>query len=139
MFSWTDPQLPEIRLTPEIARSYSQIRYRDIVGKLPGVVLIKAPGHTPGHQMIYVQLASGREYLLIGDIGWALDNVTQQKLRPAATMRRINEDGAALMQQLRWIKGVMEQDKLTVIPSHDDSLLQDLAAKSLIGDGLLLR
>jgi hypothetical protein len=76
---------------------------------------------------------------LIGDVGWTLDNVTQQKLRPAATMRRINEDGAALAQQLRWIKSVMDQDKLVVIPSHDDKLLQDLAAKQLIGGDLLLR
>jgi len=105
----------------------------------PGIVLIKAGGHTPGHQMLYLRLDQGREYLLIGDVGWTLDNVTQLKLRPAATMRRINEDASALMQQLHWIKGVMDQEKLVVIPSHDDKLLQELAAKYLIGDGLMLR
>jgi hypothetical protein len=89
--------------------------------------------------MIYVRLDSGSEHLLIGDVGWTLDNVTQQKLRPAATMRRINEDATALAQQLRWIKSVMDQDKLVVIPSHDDKLLQDLAGKQVIGGELLLR
>jgi len=102
-------------------------------------VLIKAPGHTPGHQMVYVRLDSGREYLLIGDVGWTLDNVSQLKLPPAATIRRISEDASALMHQLRWIKSVMEQDRLVVIPSHDDKLLQDLAAKQLIGEQLMLR
>jgi len=34
------------------------------------------------------------------------------------------------MHQLRWIKDTMEQEKLLVIPSHDDTLLQDLAAKA---------
>lgn len=34
----------------------------------PGVVVIPAPSHTPGSQMIYVRLASGREYLFAGDI-----------------------------------------------------------------------
>jgi glyoxylase-like metal-dependent hydrolase (beta-lactamase superfamily II) len=134
----SDPQLPEIRLTPEVARDYLVVDYDSHLPIAPGIVLIKAPGHTAGHQMIYVRLDSGREHLLIGDVGWTLDNVTQQKLRPAATMRRINEDGAALAQQLRWIKSVMEQDKLVVIPSHDDKLLQDLAAKQLIGEDLLL-
>jgi hypothetical protein len=43
------------------------------------------------------------------------------------------------MLELRWIKDVMEKDGLTVIPSHDDVLLQDLAAKRLIGDQLMLR
>jgi hypothetical protein len=36
-------------------------------------------------------LDSGREYFFIGDVAWTLANVTQLKLRPAATMRRINE------------------------------------------------
>ena len=65
--------------------------------------------------------------------------MTQFKLRPAATMRRISEDAQALMHELRWIKDTMEQEKLLVIPSHDDVLLQDLAAKRLIGEGLALR
>jgi glyoxylase-like metal-dependent hydrolase (beta-lactamase superfamily II) len=133
------PQMPEIRLTPEQARDYIIVDYENYLPVAPGMVLIKAPGHTPGHQMIYVRLDSGREYLLIGDVGWTLDNVSQLKLRPAATMRRISEDASALMHQLRWIKGVMDQDKLVVIPSHDDKLLQDLAAKQLIGEQLMLR
>ena len=43
------------------------------------------------------------------------------------------------MQELRWIKDVMDQEKLIVIPSHDDTLLQDLAAKQVIGDPFTLR
>ena len=133
------PQMPEIRLTPEMARDYVVVDYESHLPVAPGIVLIKAPGHTPGHQIVYVRLDSGREYLLIGDVGWTLDNVSQLKLRPAATMRRISEDASALMHQLRWIKGVMDQDRLVVIPSHDDKLLQELAAKQLIGERLMLR
>jgi hypothetical protein len=33
----------------------------------------------------------------------------------------------------------MDQDRLVVIPSHDDKLLQELAAKQLIGERLMLR
>jgi glyoxylase-like metal-dependent hydrolase (beta-lactamase superfamily II) len=32
----------------------------------PGVVLIKAAGHTPGSQMVHVRLASGKEVMLVG-------------------------------------------------------------------------
>jgi glyoxylase-like metal-dependent hydrolase (beta-lactamase superfamily II) len=130
------PQMPEIRLTPEAARDYIVIDYESHLPVAPGVVLIKAAGHTPGHQMVYVRLGSGREHLFIGDVAWTLANVTQFKQRPAATMRRISEDAQALMHQLRWIKDTMEQEKLLMIPSHDDILLQDLAAKRLIGEGL---
>ncbi len=34
----------------------------------PGVVVIPAPSHTPGSQMIFVRLADGREFLFAGDI-----------------------------------------------------------------------
>ena len=129
--------MPEIRLTPEMARSYIVIDYQSYLPVAPGMTLIKAPGHTPGHQMVYVRLASEREYLFIGDVGWTLDNVTQLKLRPDATMRRIGESAPALMFELTWIKEVMDQEGLIVIPSHDDVLLTDLTAKGLIGDRLV--
>src|SRR5258705_10898810 len=112
--------MTEIRMTAQLARSYIVMDYESYLPVAPGIVLIKAPGHTPGHQMVYVRLDSRREYLFIGDVGWTLDNVTQLKLRPAVTMRRINEDAPALMHQLRWIKDVMDREKLIVIPSHDD-------------------
>jgi len=134
----TYPQMPEIRLTPEMARSYIAIDYESYLPVGPGMVLIKAPGHTPGHQMVYVRLASEREYLFIGDVGWTLDNVTQLKLRPEATMRRIGESAPALMFELNWIKQVAEHDGLIVIPSHDDILLRDLTARQLIADKLAL-
>jgi glyoxylase-like metal-dependent hydrolase (beta-lactamase superfamily II) len=133
------PQMPEIRLTPEAARDYIVVDYESYLPVAPGLVLIKAPGHTPGHQMVYVRLDAGREYLFIGDVAWALANVTQLRLRPAATMRRISEDATALGHQLHWIRQVMDQEKLIVIPSHDDTLLQELVAKQLVGEPLMLR
>jgi glyoxylase-like metal-dependent hydrolase (beta-lactamase superfamily II) len=133
------PQMPEIRLTPEMARDYIVVDYESYLPVAPGVVLIKAPGHTPGHQMVYVRLDQGREFLFIGDVAWTLANVTQLKLRSAGTMRRINEDASALMLQLRWIKDAMDREGLVVIPSHDDVLLQSLAAKQIIGEQLMPR
>jgi glyoxylase-like metal-dependent hydrolase (beta-lactamase superfamily II) len=135
----TYPQMPEIHLTPEMARSYIVIDYESYLPVAPGIVLIKAPGHTPGHQMVYVRLASEREYLFIGDVGWTLDNVKQLKLRPETTMRRIGESEQALMFELTWIKEVMDTEGLIVIPSHDEILLKDLTAKQLIGGELTLQ
>jgi glyoxylase-like metal-dependent hydrolase (beta-lactamase superfamily II) len=135
----TAPQMPEIRLTPEAARDYIILDYEAYLPLAPGMVLIKAPGHTSGHQMVYVRLASGREYLFIGDVAWTLANVTKLKLRPENTMRRIGEDGTALMVELRWIKRLIDEERVTVIPSHDDVLLRNLAAAGLIGEELMLR
>jgi glyoxylase-like metal-dependent hydrolase (beta-lactamase superfamily II) len=135
----SSPQMPEIGLTPEAARDYIVVDYESYLPVAPGIVLIKAPGHTPGHQMVYTRLDSGREYLFIGDVARTLAGVTETKLKPAATMQRINEYAPAIMHELRWIKDVMEREKLVVIPSHDDTLLQGLAAKHLIGENFTLR
>jgi glyoxylase-like metal-dependent hydrolase (beta-lactamase superfamily II) len=135
----TYPQMPEIRLSPEMARSYMVIDYESYLPVAPGMVLIKAPGHTPGHQMVFVRLASEREYLFIGDVAWTLDNVTQLKLRPEVTMRRIGESAPALMFALSWTKEIMDHEGIIVIPSHDDILLKDLIARQLIGGELALQ
>jgi len=130
------PQLAEITLTPAQARDYLVVDYELILPVAPGVVLVKAPGHTHGHQMIYVRLANGRENLFIGDIGWSLDNITELKLRPAATIARVKEDAQALMHQMVWIKQVMDEHDVTVIPAHDNRLLTDYVDQNLLGTAL---
>ncbi len=130
------PQLPEITLTPADARDYIVVDYEDVLPVAPGIVLIKSPGHTHGHQMIFVALANGSEYLFIGDIGWSLDNITELKLRPAGTIARVKEDPQALTHQMTWIKQVMDNDGLFVVPSHDDVLLTRFVADGLLGDEL---
>jgi glyoxylase-like metal-dependent hydrolase (beta-lactamase superfamily II) len=130
------PQLPEITLTPAQARDYIVVDYELILPVAPGIVLIKSPGHTPGHQMIYVQLADGQEFLFIGDIGWSLDNITELKLRPTATIARVRENPRALLHQMTWVKQVMAEDGLTVVPSHDDRLLRRYAEEGRLGTRL---
>jgi glyoxylase-like metal-dependent hydrolase (beta-lactamase superfamily II) len=130
------PQIPQIKLTPEQARDYIVVDYELILPVAPGIVLIKSPGHTPGHQMVYIQLSGGEEFLFIGDIGWSLDNITGSKPRPAETVARIKEDPEALMHQMIWIKQVMDEDGIIVVPSHDDRLLKQYVADGLLGDSL---
>jgi glyoxylase-like metal-dependent hydrolase (beta-lactamase superfamily II) len=130
------PQSPEIRLTPAQAAEYRVIDYALYQPIAPGVVLLKAAGHTPGHQMVYVRMESGREYLLSGDVTWALDGITQLTQRPPATSDRIREDRDALALQIRWLKTVLNTSEVIVIPSHDAVFLADLERRGLIRQGL---
>ncbi len=133
----TAPQLPEIGITEQQARDYLVVDYRLYLPVAPGVVLIKAPGHTPGHQMIYVRLAQGSEFVFIGDVGWLIDNVTELKLRPPETIARIGEDPEALMSQLVWLKSLADRG-VVLVPSHDDRLLSRYAEEGLLGNDLSL-
>lgn len=130
------PQSPLIRLTPAQAAEYLVIDYANFHPVAPGVVLVKAPGHTPGHQMVFVRLASGTEYLLSADVTWALDGIAEVTQRPQATSDRVREDRDALRYQIRWLKMVLNTSDVIVVPSHDSVYLADLEQRGLIEQGL---
>ncbi|HYR84301.1 MAG TPA: MBL fold metallo-hydrolase, partial [Terriglobia bacterium] len=129
-----NPQMPEIKLTPETAGRYNVVDYEKYLPFGPGMVLIKAPGHTPGSQMIYVVLGSGREYLLIGDTAWHMDGVRNVRGKDAPW---IQEDETALIAQLNWLNGLYKTEKnLFIIASHDDEQRLDLIKRGILGGKL---
>ena len=58
----SDLQLPEIRLSEAQSRDYLVIDYELLHPVAPGMVLIEAPGHTPGH---FIYLLKGKDYDVI--------------------------------------------------------------------------
>jgi glyoxylase-like metal-dependent hydrolase (beta-lactamase superfamily II) len=130
----SDPQMPEIKITPDMASHYNVVDYEKFLPFGPGVALIKAPGHTPGSQMVYAALESGREYLFIGDAAWHMDGVRLIKGKDAPW---IQEDHAALLAQLEWLNELYRTEKnVFIIASHDDEERKELIAKGVLGDGL---
>jgi glyoxylase-like metal-dependent hydrolase (beta-lactamase superfamily II) len=127
----TAPQMPEIALTAEMAARYLVVDYDRYWPLSAGVVLVKAPGHTPGSQMVYIVLESGREYLLIGDTAWHMDGVRQVKGKDAPW---ITEDQTALISQLEWLNGLSRTEpRLVIVASHDDEEHKDLIRKGILG------
>lgn len=133
------PQSPAIRLTPAQAADYIVFDYSLYLPIAPEVVLLKAPGHTPGHQMVYVRLASGSEILLSGDVTWALEGIVGRIQRPAGTSDRIREDRDALALQIDWLAELVESTDVVVVPSHDTAYLAELVRRGVIGEGLVER
>ena len=130
----TNPQMPEIKLTLAQAARYNVVDYEKYMPYGPGVALIKSPGHTPGSQMVYVALESGREYLFIGDATWHMDGVRQLKGKDAPW---ITENKDQVMAQLQWLNELGRTEKnLYVIASHDDEQHKDLIAKKTLGGKL---
>jgi len=128
------PQMPEIKLTPAMAARYNVVDYEKYLPYGPGFALIKAPGHTPGSQMIYVVLESGREYLLIGDAAWHMDGVRQIKGKDAPW---VTENKDAVMAQLQWLNELdRTEQNLSVIASHDDEQHKQLLDREILGGRL---
>jgi len=130
----TTPQFPDLRITEEQAQRYHIIDYDRYMAFAPGWTLIKAAGHTPGSQMMFIGLDSGREYLLIGDAAWHMDSVRKMTGKDAPW---IVEDTSAVSDQLKWLNTVSNTEKnLVIVASHDDDEHRELIARKLLGGKL---
>lgn len=120
---------PEYMTTGKIPdgalKGYKPLVYDRYTAIAPGVVLIKAPGHTPGSQMVYVQRADGTEYLFLGDVAWTLRNVEVVRERARLiTQFMIREDHDAVMLELAELHRIHEAEPaLHMIPGHDIRVL----------------
>jgi glyoxylase-like metal-dependent hydrolase (beta-lactamase superfamily II) len=133
----TKPKVAFTSLDSSRAHEYLVVQYDRALPIAPGVVLIKAAGHTPGSQMVYIKLASGREMIIAGDVAWNTVGIEQQRQKPDSTRRFMGEDRAAIGWQLAWLKGV-EADGIIVVVNHDGQQLQALAKSGVIVPGLVL-
>ena len=130
----TSPQMPDIRLTAEQARRYIVVDFDTVFPLAPGIALIRAAGHTPGSQMVYITLESGREYLLIGDATWHMDGVRDVIGKDAPW---ITEDTAAVLAQLTWLNGLSRTEPgLVVVASHDDEQHTALIQRGVLANRL---
>jgi glyoxylase-like metal-dependent hydrolase (beta-lactamase superfamily II) len=115
---------------PAALKDYAPIEYEGMLAIAPGVVLIRAPGHTPGSQMVYVKREDGKELLFIGDIGWSLRNVETGKGRPRLLSQfMLNEDRDAVFAELAMLKALHEAEPgLLIVPGHDVAAVDALIA-----------
>jgi glyoxylase-like metal-dependent hydrolase (beta-lactamase superfamily II) len=100
---------------------YTPLSYDRTMALAPGVVLIKAAGHTPGSQMVYVQRADGKEYLFLGDVAWRFENVERVRTRARlVSWWFLGEDRDAVMLQLAELKRLHDAEpSLVIVPGHD--------------------
>lgn len=121
----TAPAAIVAKVPANALQGYTPFTYEKYHALAPGVVLIKAPGHTPGSQMVFVQLQDGTEYLFLGDVAWKMANVDLVRERPrAVTQFFLEEDRNKVALQLKAIKEVKDANpKLLVVPGHDLAVL----------------
>lgn len=128
------PRNPAIKLDGTSGRRYRVFDYESVYPLAAGVALIKAPGHTPGSQMIYVRLASGKEILLVGDVVWGMAGVDQLRQKPEAASKRLGEDRLAIQQEIEWLHKLPAE--VTVINSHDGDAISRLVKAGVLSEGL---
>jgi len=127
------------RLSRDSAAIFPVLRYDLLFPLGPGVVLIKAPGHTPGSQYVYVHLANGREVLILADLVWQSEGLERNAQRPEAASARLGEDRAAVQVQMDWARRIAERAEVAIVLSHDSRSLDALIARRVLLNDFDLR
>lgn len=125
-----------VTLPAEPLAGYEPLRYERLHALAPGVVLIKAPGHTPGSQMVYVRRADGRELLLLGDVSWRTRNIEHVRERPLFMTLLIGEDRGAVIAQFQALHALRQAEPaVALVPGHDAVAVEALTAAGLLQPG----
>lgn len=136
--SWmmNQPHRPHLKIDAGQAARFIALDYRRYYPLAPGLVLIKAAGHSPDMQMAYLRLRSGEEFLHSVDAAWNMDNIRAIKGKAAPWVK---EDVPAVMAQLAWLNGVMQREpSLNILVTHDGEWLDRMIARSVVGGALKL-
>jgi glyoxylase-like metal-dependent hydrolase (beta-lactamase superfamily II) len=84
------------------------------------VVIVPAPGHTPGSVILFVTLPSRKRYALVGDATWQQEGIRYREERPWFTRMSADGDASAARETLRRMSAIAERyPDLVIVPAHD--------------------
>ena len=128
------PHRPHLKIAEDQAARFVALDYRQYYPVAPGLVLIKAAGHSPDMQMVFIRLNSGREFLHAIDAAWNIENIKQVKGKAAPWVK---EDVPAIMGQLQWLHDAMRREPdVTILVTHDNDLFDSVTASGSVGSEL---
>ncbi|MFO0727841.1 MAG: MBL fold metallo-hydrolase [Myxococcota bacterium] len=116
---------------PEAAKAALHgIEYKDLYAAGPGLVLVKAPGHTPGSQFFFIRLENGKELLLMGDTAWHVENIDEVAGPPRLlSWTMLHNDREANACQLLAAKEFGKAEPtIGIMPGHDARRMDALIA-----------
>lgn len=91
------------------------------------VVIVPAPGHTPGSVIVFVTLPGDKRYAFVGDLAWAKEGIDLPAERPWLGRRMVAENDAQVRRALVHMHQLQKAvPGLVVAPAHDARVLQAL-------------
>lgn len=91
------------------------------------IVIVPAPGHTPGSVIVFVALPSGARYAFVGDLVWQREGITLREERPWPQRALADVDPDEVRTNiLRMAAIVARFPEITVVPAHDARAFEEL-------------
>lgn len=121
--------------TPEILSDYSPLELDKYKRIAPGIVMVRATGHTPGSVIYYVRLQNNKEFLFLGDIAYTINNVLEGVDRARFVRWRMvqPEDRRVIVDQLRALHDLSKTEPdIYFMPAHEGANLENLEAQGVL-------
>ena len=131
-----DAPISKLNVSTTVFDGYQGIEDAPYQRIAPGVVLIKAPGHTPGSQMVYVKREDGQEILFLGDVAWQMRNIEEVRERARLVTWLAREDREAVMGEFVELHRLhTAEPNLNMMPGHDPAELARFLKVGLLTKG----
>jgi N-acyl homoserine lactone hydrolase len=119
----------------ELARSLGNLKYvpfdfpdgaylgfktsRDVFGD-GSVVIVPAPGHTPGSVITFVNLPGGMRYALVGDLVWQKEGIEFPAERPWPARMLVDDDPTQVRETILHMEQITQRfPAMVIVPAHD--------------------
>ena len=84
------------------------------------IVIVPAPGHTPGSVIVFVTLPGGKRHAFVGDLAWQREGITEREERPWLQRTLADVDPEAVRGGLVHMAAIATRyPELSLIPAHD--------------------
>lgn len=92
---------------------------RDVYGD-GSVVIVPAPGHTPGSIITFITLANGTRYALVGDLVWQKEGIELPAERPWPIRLIVDSSSAQVRENIVHMRQLLARfPSLVIVPAHD--------------------
>lgn len=91
------------------------------------LVIVPAPGHTPGSVIVFLALPSGKRYAFVGDLVWQREGITQREERPWLLRTLADADPSAVRDNVLRMAAIAARfPDLTIVPAHEARAFVDI-------------
>jgi glyoxylase-like metal-dependent hydrolase (beta-lactamase superfamily II) len=93
------------------------------------IVLVPAPGHTPGSVIVFIALPSGQRLALLGDIVWQMEGVEHEVEKPWLSRLVADHAPDEVRDLIHVLAGLhAAYPALRLLPAHDDKAMSAIPA-----------
>ena len=94
-------------------------RSHDVYGD-GAIVVVPAPGHTPGSVIVFVALPAGTRYAFLGDLVWQREGISEREERPWLLRRLADGDEEGVRANIVHMAAIAARfPEMVLVPAHD--------------------